>query len=63
MVKKVKEMIDLIESDGWVIVGQKGSHRQFKYPAKKGKVTIDGKLSDDIGDFLIKSIKKQAELL
>lgn len=32
---KVKEIIDLIENDGWYLVAQKGSHRQFKHATKK----------------------------
>jgi predicted RNA binding protein YcfA (HicA-like mRNA interferase family) len=62
MAKKVREMISLIESNGWVQVSQKGSHRQFKHPTKKGKVTINKKMSDDLDDFIVKSIKKQAGL-
>jgi predicted RNA binding protein YcfA (HicA-like mRNA interferase family) len=45
---KVKEAIRLTESDGWYQVTQKGSHRQFKHPTKKGRVTIAGSLNADI---------------
>ena len=31
---KVKELIKLIESDGWVQIRMKGSHRQYKHPKK-----------------------------
>lgn len=48
MIKKVKEMIDLIEDDGWYIQGQRGSHRQFKHAEKSGKVTVADKPSDDL---------------
>ncbi len=33
---KVREAIKLIESDGWYLVRQNGSHMQFKHPVKKG---------------------------
>ena len=33
---KVKEIIRLIEKDGGYQARQKGSHRQFKHPDKKG---------------------------
>ena len=59
---KVKAIIQLIEKDGWYQVRQKGSHRQFKHPTKKGLVTINGKPSDDLGPFLENSILKQANL-
>jgi len=46
---KIKEVINLIENDGWYMVRQKGSHKQYKHKVKKGLVTIAAhKLSDDI---------------
>lgn len=62
MIRKVKAMIKLLEEDGWVLKDIKGSHRQFKHPTKPGKVTINGKLSDDLGHELVNSIQKQAGL-
>ena len=63
MVKNVKEMIKIVENDGWYLKSHKAtSHRQYKHDTKKGKVTINGKLSDDLDDFLVKSILKQAGL-
>jgi len=59
---KVKEMIDLIESDGWYFLRQKGSHRQYRHLIKKGIVTIPGKLSDDLLPNTSKSILNQAGL-
>lgn len=43
---KTKEVIDILEKDGWYFVRQKGSHRQFKHPTKKGTVTVNGKLKN-----------------
>jgi predicted RNA binding protein YcfA (HicA-like mRNA interferase family) len=60
---KVKEMIDLIEGDGWYFLRQKGSHRQYRHLIKKGTVTIPGKMSDDLLPNTSKSILKQAGLL
>lgn len=57
---KVKEVIKMLETDGWVLSTTKGDHRQFKHPTKKGKVTIRGKASDDLSQFLLNSIWKQA---
>jgi predicted RNA binding protein YcfA (HicA-like mRNA interferase family) len=45
---KVREIIRLIELDGWYHVVTRGSHRQFKHPRKPGRVTIAGKPSDDL---------------
>lgn len=58
---KVIEVIRLLEKDGWV--KQKGKatdHRQFKHPTKPGKVTVRGKESDVLSQFLLNSIWKQA---
>jgi len=63
MIKKVREMIRIIESDGWILKAHNGtSHRQYVHPSKKGKVTINGKPSDDLEHFLVNSILKQAGL-
>ncbi len=61
--KKVKELIKKVENDGWYLVAQKGSHRQYKHPEKKGRVTIAGKPSDDVHPKTEQSILKQAGLL
>ena len=59
---KVKELIALIEADGWLQVRQKGSHRQFHHPDKSGTVTVSGKLSVDVPDSTLNSVLKQAGL-
>ena len=59
---KVKEVIKIIEADGWFFSRQTGSHRQFKHAVKKGTVTIAGKLSDDLDKGTQRSILKQAGL-
>ena len=59
---KVKEVIKLIESNGWYQVAQRGSHRQFKHNELPGRVTIAGKPSKDIPTGTLNSILKQANL-
>ena len=59
---KVKEIIKLVEKDGWFVVRIKGSHRQFHHKVKKGLVTIPGHLNDDVAKGTLNSIIKQAEL-
>ena len=59
---KVKTAISIIEDDGWYLVRTRGSHRQYKHPAKSGLVTIAGKLSDDLANGTANSILKQAQL-
>jgi predicted RNA binding protein YcfA (HicA-like mRNA interferase family) len=51
---KIKEIIKIVEEDGWFYVHTKGSHRKFHHLVKKGSVTIAGKPSADIHpEFLI----------
>ncbi|MFI5136070.1 MAG: type II toxin-antitoxin system HicA family toxin [Chitinophagales bacterium] len=60
---KTKEIIKLIEADGWFVVRQKGSHRQYKHLHKQGLVTIPiHRLSNDLSPGLEKSILKQAQI-
>lgn len=60
---KVKEIIKIIEMDGWYEVRQKGSHRQYKHPVKSGLVTVPvHRLSNDISINLQKSILIQAQI-
>lgn len=59
---KVRDVIRLIESDGWYLVETKGSHRQYKHPAKPGRVTIAGHPGDDLAPGTFNSVLKQAQL-
>ncbi len=59
---KVREIIRMIEQDGWYHVATRGSHRQFKHPSKPGRVTIAGKPSADLAPGTLNSILKQAGL-
>jgi predicted RNA binding protein YcfA (HicA-like mRNA interferase family) len=59
---KVKELIVLVEADGWRQVRQKGSHRQFHHPTKPGTVTVSGKLGVDLPPGTLNSALKQAGL-
>lgn len=60
---KVKEIIKLIEKDGWYLVAQKGSHRQYKHEIKPGRVTVpDHGQHKDLAKGTENSILKQAGL-
>jgi predicted RNA binding protein YcfA (HicA-like mRNA interferase family) len=59
---KVSEMLRLLLEDGWSLVAQRGSHRQFKHESKPGRVTVPGKPKDDLAPGTLNSILKQAGL-
>jgi predicted RNA binding protein YcfA (HicA-like mRNA interferase family) len=60
---KVRDVIRLIEDDGWILSRTRGSHRQYKHPIKPGLVTIPGKPAKDLPVGLQRSILRQAGLL
>ena len=62
MPPKVSDILELLRTDGWVQVAQRGSHRQFVHPQKPGRVTVSGKPSRDLPHAIHRSILKQAGL-
>jgi predicted RNA binding protein YcfA (HicA-like mRNA interferase family) len=57
---KIRDVIKMLEKDGWYLVRTRGSHRQYKHAAKKGLVTIAGKSGDDLAPGTLNSVYKQA---
>lgn len=57
---KTKEVIKMLEEDGWVLSRTRGSHRQFTHPTKHGTVTINGKPNQVLEQFILNSFWKQA---
>ena len=60
---RIRDVIKLIEADGWRLARTKGSHRNFKHPFKTGLVTIAGRPDLDLHPKTLKSILKQAGIL
>ncbi|MBI2686970.1 MAG: type II toxin-antitoxin system HicA family toxin [Acidobacteria bacterium] len=59
---KIRDLIRLVEGDGWKHVRTRGSHRQYKRPSKPGRVTIPGHAGDDVHPDTLKSVLIQAGL-
>jgi len=59
---KVREILEELEDDGWVLARQSGSHRQFRHPTEPGTVTVPGNLADDLARGTVGSIVRQAGL-
>jgi predicted RNA binding protein YcfA (HicA-like mRNA interferase family) len=59
---KVREVVRLLQQEGWHIVMTRGSHRQFKRPMKPGRVTVSGNLGDDMPKGTFASVTRQAGL-
>ncbi|MGA8539141.1 MAG: type II toxin-antitoxin system HicA family toxin [Terriglobales bacterium] len=59
---KVRDIIKLLERDGWYLRQTRGSHRQYKHPTKAGRVTLPGHPNDDLPPGTLNSVLKQARL-
>ena len=59
---KVREVIRLLEVDGWRLDRQSGSHRQYRHPNKPGTVTVAGNLGSELKRGTLASVLRQAGL-
>ena len=59
---KIRDIVKMLVDDGWSVVRQRGSHRQFKHASKPGLVTVAGKPGDDLAPGTLNSVLKQAGL-
>ena len=59
---KVRDILELLRENEWYLVTTRGSHRQYRHPVKSGRVTVAGKLNDDVAPGTLNSILKQAGL-
>jgi len=59
---KVRELLKLLEENGWYLVRTKGSHRQYKHPNKSGTVTVAGKPAVEVPKGTLNAILKQSGL-
>lgn len=59
---KIREVIRLLEDDGWYLTRTRGSHRQYRHPRKAGTVTVAGRFGADMPAGTLKSILRQSGL-
>jgi predicted RNA binding protein YcfA (HicA-like mRNA interferase family) len=59
---KVRDVIKMVEADGWRLARTRGSHRHFVHPVKPGTVTVPGHPGDDMNIDTFRSILKQGGL-
>lgn len=59
---KIRDIIRMIEANGWNLIRTKGSHRQYKHPSLPGRVTIAGHPGDELAPGTLNSVLKQAGL-
>jgi len=59
---KLREVMRLIEENGWAMVAMRASQRQYKHPRRPGRVTIAGHPDDNLAPGTLNSVLKQAGL-
>ena len=59
---KVRDVIRMVERDGWYHVRTRGSHRQYRHPVKRGKVTIAGHPNIEMALGTFRGVLKQAQM-
>jgi predicted RNA binding protein YcfA (HicA-like mRNA interferase family) len=59
---KIRDVMRMLDEDGWYLECTRGSHRQYKHPIKPGLVTLPGKPGDDLAAGTLNSVLKQAGL-
>jgi predicted RNA binding protein YcfA (HicA-like mRNA interferase family) len=59
---KVRDALNLLAANGWIVKRVRGSHRQFGHPLRPGIVTVAGKPSADLAPGTWQAILRQAGL-
>lgn len=62
MTMKVKQVIDLLEANGWFYVGTKGDHHKYYKAGVRRPIIIAGNNNDDLAEGTLKSIFREAGL-
>ena len=59
---KVREVVQLLERNGWRETRSKGSHRHFKHPDRAVLVTVPGNDGKELAPGALNAILKKAGL-
>jgi predicted RNA binding protein YcfA (HicA-like mRNA interferase family) len=62
MPMKVREVIEVLERNGWVMLRQRGSHRVFGHSHHTDRVVVAGKRSDTVKRGTLAAIRRMSEL-
>ena len=62
MAKKVKEVIAIIEANGWYHARTNGGHRMFEHPTNPATVVVPGKRSDTLAVGTLSKIRRTTGL-
>ncbi len=59
---KVREVIRLLQKQGWIEMRSRGSHRQFKHPKQPALITVPGSEGKELAPGTLNDIPKKAGL-
>jgi len=62
MTMKVKQVIDLLEANGWRYIGTKGDHHKFYKVGARRPIIVAGKRNDVLAEGTLKSILRESGL-
>ena len=62
MAKKVFEVIEMLEADGWVYVRTRGDHHKFSKPGARRSIVISWKRNDTVLPGTLGAILREAGL-
>jgi len=62
MPMKVREVIRLLEKNGWKEMRSRGSHRHFKHPYQRYVITVPGTEGKELAPGTLNAILKKAGL-
>jgi predicted RNA binding protein YcfA (HicA-like mRNA interferase family) len=58
MPKKVKEVVAILEENGWTLARQSGSHRIYKHPERALLVTVSGRWNSTVPVGMLTSVRR-----
>jgi predicted RNA binding protein YcfA (HicA-like mRNA interferase family) len=59
---KIREVIRMLEREGWIEIRTKGSHRHFRHPDRPLLVTVPGNEGKELATGTLNAILKKAGL-
>lgn len=59
---RIRDVIKVLEDDGWIAIRNDEALHQYKRRGVRGRVTLAGRLDDELPEALLRSIAHQSRL-
>jgi predicted RNA binding protein YcfA (HicA-like mRNA interferase family) len=60
---KYSELLRLLRQNGWIVVGQKGSHLKMRHPNYENTLIVPNHGAKEVGTGIMRAILKQGGIL